>query len=46
MINDDLREATKKNNPWDKLLYWVIFKTVYYASFTYWFLKGLILRRW
>ena len=46
MIDDDLRELTKKNNAWDKLLYWIIFKTVYHVGFIYYYLKGVILRRW
>ena len=46
MIDDDIREATKNNNVWDKLLYWAIFKTMYYVGFVYYYLKGLILRRW
>ena len=46
MLDDDLRELTKKNNAWDKLLYWLIFKTIYHVGFVYYYLKGVILRRW
>ena len=46
VLDDDLRELTKKNNAWDKLLYWIIFKTVYHVGFIYYYLKGVILRRW
>ena len=46
MLNDDLRVMNKDNNVWEKLLYWVIFKTVYHVGFVYYMLKGIILRRW
>jgi len=46
MIDDDIREATKNNKPLDKLLYWLIFKTIYHVGFVYYYLKGVILRRW
>ena len=46
MLNDDLRVMNKDKNVWSKLLYWVIFKTVYHVGFVYYMLKGIILRRW
>ena len=46
MIDDDLKELNRDKSVWTKLLYWVIFKTVYHVTFVYWYLKGLILRRW
>ena len=46
MIDSDLKELNRDKSVWTKLLYWVIFKTVYHVTFVYWYLKGLILRRW
>ena len=46
MLNDDLRVVNKDKNVLEKLLYWVIFKTVYHVGFVYYMLKGIILRRW
>ena len=46
MLNDDLRVMNKDKNVLEKLLYWVIFKTVYHVGFVYSMLKGTILRRW
>ena len=46
MIDDDLKELNRDKSVWTKFLYWVIFKTVYHVTFVYWYLKGLILRRW
>ena len=41
-----VRDVLKEKSLTDKLLYWAIFKITYYVTFTYHFLKGLILRRW
>ena len=46
MIDDDIKVLNKDKSVWAKLLYWVIFKVVYHVTFVYWYLKGLILRRW
>ena len=46
MLDNDLKELNRDKNVWEKLLYWVIFKTVYHVGFVYYYLKGLILRRW
>ena len=46
MLNDDIKELNRDKNVWSKLLYWVIFKTVYHVGFVYYMLKGIILRRW
>ena len=40
------QRMNKDNNVWEKLLYWVIFKTAYHVGFVYYFIKGAIMRRW
>ena len=46
MIDNDLKVLTKDKKVWEKLLYWVIFKTAYHVGFVYYVVKGFILRRW
>ena len=46
MLENDMKELNRDKNVWSKLLYWVIFKTVYHVGFVYYMLKGIILRRW
>ena len=46
MLENDMKELNRDKNVWQKLLYWVIFKTAYHVGFVYYVLKGLILRRW
>ena len=46
MLDNDMKELNRDKNVLEKLLYWVIFKTVYHVGFVYYMLKGIILRRW
>ena len=46
MLENDMKELNRDKSVWQKLLYWVIFKTAYHVGFVYYLLKGLILRRW
>ena len=46
MLESDLRVMNKDKNVLEKLLYWVIFKTAYHVGFVYYYLKGLLMRRW
>ena len=46
MLDNDMKELNRDKSVWQKLLYWVIFKTAYHVGFVYYLLKGLILRRW
>jgi len=46
MIDSDLKELNREKGVLEKLFYWVIFKTAYHVGFVYYFLKGVILRRW
>ena len=46
MLDNDMKELNSDKSAWQKLLYWVIFKTSYHVGFVYFMLKGLILRRW
>ena len=46
MLQNDMKELNRDKSVWQKLLYWVIFKTAYHVGFVYYLLKGLILRRW
>ena len=46
MLENDMKELNRDKNIGQKLLYWVIFKTAYHVGFVYYFLKGVILRRW
>jgi hypothetical protein len=46
MLQNDMKELNRDKNIGQKLLYWVIFKTAYHVGFVYYFLKGVILRRW
>ena len=41
-----VKEAVREKTPMDKLYYWAIFKITYHIGYVYYFVKGLILRRW
>ena len=46
MLDNDMKELNRDKSVWQKLLYWVIFKTAYHVGFVYYLIKGVILRRW
>jgi hypothetical protein len=46
MASAVVKDAIKDKSVWDKLFYWAIFKITYNVGFVYYFLKGVILRRW
>jgi len=43
---DAVKEVLKEKTTMDKLYYWAIFKITYHIGYVYYFVKGLILRRW
>jgi len=46
MASAVVKDAIQYKSVWQKLFYWAIFKITYHVGFVYYFLKGVILRRW
>ena len=41
-----VKEALKERSPTDKLILWFVSKVAYHVGFVYYYVKGIILRRW